>query len=530
MNIPSRVNPFGYDNTTPPGYVRAEFLRGTGDQKIDTGVVKTGEYRAVCEYAGADVLRYGNWFGWNYQADEVTYSNIFRFYGTAYLGRFGHDSTKGYILPSNYNQQGYVGTTRNRLESTEAANRVVLNGDVVTLNIYNINAVSNANPLNLPVLLWFVNGVKIYTFGIFNDVAKDIDLIPVLDPSGVPCMYDTITGQPFRNSGTGSDFIAGMTLDQARNLANLPATGGSLTISIPLEAAFDANVESALETAAAKGWTITVQYRESELTTKNIDADFLESTGEQYIDSGKTLLADTQVKSRFQQTKFNNDAVQRAHWLFGVGKYGASAHLLFGLWDGIAHPTQSGYMIQGEYGGAFQRVADSINIREPLTLEMSRELATLNAEELYYVTTSEFAIGDEVLSYPIFDGIGSAGALGGRSNLRIWYFVDTTPSDGGLRLSLIPAIDSSGVPCMYDTVSGQNFYNANTAEGATPFIVGFETTEKAAISLSKLPVTTAGELTVSLPAAAQNKDTLVPDAIDIATNRGWTIITQYRED
>ena len=34
MNIPSRVNPFGYDNTTPPGYVRAEFLESTGSQYI----------------------------------------------------------------------------------------------------------------------------------------------------------------------------------------------------------------------------------------------------------------------------------------------------------------------------------------------------------------------------------------------------------------------------------------------------------------------------------------------------------------
>lgn len=196
--------------------------------------------------------------------------------------------------------------------------------------------------------------------------------------------------------------------------------------------------------------------------------EYLESTGEQYIDSGKILLADTQVRSRFQQTKFKNDAVQRAQWLFGVGKYGASAHLLFGLWEGIAHPTQSGYMLQGEYGGAFQRVADSINIQEPLTLEMSRELATLNAEELYYVTTSEFAIGDEVLSYPIFDGIGSAGALGGRSNLRIWYFVDTTPSEGGLRLSLIPALDPTGAPCMFDIVTREPFYNSGTGDFIYP--------------------------------------------------------------
>ena len=79
---------------------------------------------------------------------------------------------------------------------------------------------------------------------------------------------------------------------------------------------------------------------------------------------------------------------------------------------------------------------------------------------------------------------------------------------------------------MYDTVSCQNFYNKGTGQ----FIAGFDTTEKAAMSLSKLPVTTNGTLTVSLPAAAQDSDSLVPESIDIATNRGWTIITQYRND
>ena len=80
---------------------------------------------------------------------------------------------------------------------------------------------------------------------------------------------------------------------------------------------------------------------------------------------------------------------------------------------------------------------------------------------------------------------------------------------------------------MHDTVSGQNFYNANTAEGAIPFTVGFETTKKAVLSLSKLPVTTDGILTVSLPAEAE-EDELVDEACRIAESRGWTIIEQIR--
>lgn len=40
---------------------------------------------------------------------------------------------------------------------------------------------------------------KIYRFYVENQ----IDLIPAIDPSGVPCMYDLISRQPLYNQGTG---------------------------------------------------------------------------------------------------------------------------------------------------------------------------------------------------------------------------------------------------------------------------------------------------------------------------------------
>lgn len=44
----------------------------------------------------------------------------------------------------------------------------------------------------------YFNG-KIYRFYVENQ----IDLIPAIDPSGVPCMYDLISRQPLYNQGTG---------------------------------------------------------------------------------------------------------------------------------------------------------------------------------------------------------------------------------------------------------------------------------------------------------------------------------------
>lgn len=45
---------------------------------------------------------------------------------------------------------------------------------------------------------------RIYSFSIVNATSVCIlNLIPVLDPSGRPCMYDLVTKKPFYNQGTG---------------------------------------------------------------------------------------------------------------------------------------------------------------------------------------------------------------------------------------------------------------------------------------------------------------------------------------
>ena len=71
-------------------------------------------------------------------------------------------------------------------------------------------------------------------------------------------MYDKVSKQPFYKSGSGQ-FITGFTLEQARKLANLPATGGSLTISLPEGYDADTAVTSAIATATANGWNFTIQ-------------------------------------------------------------------------------------------------------------------------------------------------------------------------------------------------------------------------------------------------------------------------------
>ncbi len=54
---------------------------------------------------------------------------------------------------------------------------------------------------------------KIYYFQIYDNDILVRDFIPVLDPAGVPCMYDKIENKYYYNAGTG-DFTAGPIINE----------------------------------------------------------------------------------------------------------------------------------------------------------------------------------------------------------------------------------------------------------------------------------------------------------------------------
>ena len=101
-----------------------------------------------------------------------------------------------------------------------------------------------------------------YLYSLKSDNTKDEkhEYIPALTPDGSPSLYDKVT-----QTTHVLTFPIGFTLSQARKLDKLPATGGSLTVSLPWEAQLIASgIPAILQAAADKGWTITVQYREPE--------------------------------------------------------------------------------------------------------------------------------------------------------------------------------------------------------------------------------------------------------------------------
>ena len=97
-------------------------------------------------------------------------------------------------------------------------------------------------------------------------------VVPAIDPTGEPCMFDRVSKQPFRISGSGS-FIAGVgTVAQLTALLrNLPATGGALTLSLPAEANTPEVAEQLQACHDTKSWTLTVhEYRPAAAATYSL--------------------------------------------------------------------------------------------------------------------------------------------------------------------------------------------------------------------------------------------------------------------
>lgn len=511
------------------------FLESTGTQYIDTGIKNTPTSKWEVDYQSKNQSGTGfeSVFGGQTSVTELRLSAII----------LGDNSTSRFVATRNIYSGGVCILDQDIAFSDDfpATARHIYGIDVREGIAYVDNKTIKGNPnINIytdyPVFVMARNTAgsvsniatgKLY--GVRISEADNIiqSQVPALSPTGVPCMYDSVSGQNFYNAGTGA-FIAGFdTVEQIRKLATLPdvtaetdVTKKSLTVSMPLELAFDASVKSALAVAAARGWTIIVQGRESEVATANLDADFLESNGGQYMEltAEMQMPLEATIDCTLSPKSVNNGVSNDMY--YGYKKTYSGARVLFCANQG------SGSLCCG--------VQSWLVVGRDVLMDNKRHLSVMKRRN--FEEKTELVVDGTKIESPENDelagtwapGVPYLFALNENDNsssfcaAKIWGF--SYKHGDTIDCAMIPCLDEAGTPCMYDTVTGQNFYN----QGTGSFTVGFDTTEKAAVSLSKLPVTTNGTLTVSLPAEAEDTATLVPAAIDIAKSRGWTIIEQIR--
>ena len=255
----------------PSGYLQSEFLEFTGTQTLRVDTPVDNEFGLYFDVVATNETAANN-FALSMQTNEGGYKNI----------RIGSAATAqltwwngGYVIvpggASVFNTRvlWQANFKNSRLLATDSEY-----GHAET-TMKDIGVVSDCLPVGKAV---YVEGgvfknwlncpsyIKAYSIKLSRGSAVTNDLIPAVDASGTPCMFDKVSKQPFYNNGSGA-FVVGMTMEQARKLGKLPKTGATLTVSLPWEAQLiqhNAEVEAALETARSKGWLMKVQYREAQ--------------------------------------------------------------------------------------------------------------------------------------------------------------------------------------------------------------------------------------------------------------------------
>ena len=229
----------GSTNSLPAGYIAAEFV----ETQANSGM----SYNSVIATSSTG-------FKTEYMHTVLNNSGAEPFYAT--------DGKGNWLIPPRPNGTlAYWGsnTIRNlpvqvgewlKVEMNYLnASKLTLNGDVRNL--------PDIGDITFGVLQLLRGQQKLKFLEITQENKKSNKLVPVIDGSGQVCLFDEVLNETLRSTNT--QLIAGFTLAQARNLSKLPATGGTLTISLPSNWQEDEGVVIALATAEANGWVFTYQ-------------------------------------------------------------------------------------------------------------------------------------------------------------------------------------------------------------------------------------------------------------------------------
>ena len=248
----------------PRDYTRIDFLENMEIGHINTGIQATGDLRITLETMAVS-WNYTNYIlgSFGNEADgegEIVLSlNYNGGYGTAGSYRYGAEYLS---FDYNYNQ------LNTRYKYVLDRNVVYRNGEVskfLNNELLTKQTFTSKHPMILfaawhygPGLL--PNGIKrLWSFNVVDTLTETviINYIPAIDNEGYPCMFDTVTQQPFYNVERDK-FVAGLkSMSHALQL-RLPETGGAITLSVPI----NDNIEYYEEKIRNNNpnWTITFQY------------------------------------------------------------------------------------------------------------------------------------------------------------------------------------------------------------------------------------------------------------------------------
>ena len=154
-------------------------------------------------------------------------------------------------------------------------------------------------------------------------------------------------------------------------------------------------------------------------------------------------------------------------------------------------------------------VLDAFMSKETLSFSLDSDKVSV-VPWAYPVATTQMLT---CLGTGVNDNGGTWPMLGQKQWFKFWL-------NGELQRNLVPALNPSGTPCLFDFVSKTPFYNA----GSGSFIAGIDNQAQLDNMIRKLPNRTgqaAGTLTVRLADELQTQENLAK--LDAMSAKNWTI-------
>ena len=473
------------EHQLPSNFAKLKYLESTGTQFIKTGIVPTnttGLYIDTQDTGGGDSvpmgLRQSSSTNTRFFITRQTSSNVPGYgWGTwiqisSTKGSVRYDSTLNWL------------NDRKSITNTPSFTTVIKNlGELPftpTLDIWMFGINLGGSHLSK------FNG-RIYRAKISEGSEIVRDFVPALDErKSKPCMYDLINNVAYYNDGTG-EFLHNKDFEGTfKGYTGLGCIGNRLGSDY-----------NPINEKLPSGYT---------------KVEFLESTGTQYI---KTEVDPHHLSYKIVFDGFNGSS--SGLQLFGVEKYTSPNYYWYGTViqinnNGIGFNTT---VPAKEEGNVTLSIYDNP--------KGSRGVSEVNFNENYIygkgasgeAQKSVVDYTDRILatqtSCSLFanqDGVNKCKA-------RVYSLQGNY--HGIEAMNFIPAIDSDGKPCMYDSVRERTFYK--TGEGE--FIVGLKTLSHA-LQL-RLPES-GGTIDLSLPT---NDNIEYYEAKIRANNPNWTITFQY---
>ena len=190
--------PIGTEPELPPGYIACEYLESDGEKYIDTGITPGAGYGFSITYYIESPTGTG-------PSCKLLGSSV---YNEGLLGGISISSWENgaYTFFSGYNRKALTFGSKATISFIDGICN--WNGETFTCN-----KESDAYP-NIHGSVWIMrvnsdatnfsrNNGRYYNFKTYHYTDVIQNLIPALDSSGVPCMYDTVGKKPYYNQGTG---------------------------------------------------------------------------------------------------------------------------------------------------------------------------------------------------------------------------------------------------------------------------------------------------------------------------------------